>query len=143
LQDIFWKLSDKIGSYKLSLFGLFLSASSLMIMAFFAGDKNVVMVLGLALVNSVWYAVCMSLSVANFLETYNIAHADRKWLTQIDANASAAPMKILQNLANVIGLFLWGLILSFAGFAGFFFVFGLFIACFLVWSLVMRKKINI
>jgi len=48
----------------------------------------------------------MSLSVANFLESYNVAHADRKGLSQIDANASAAPMKILQNLANVIGLFL-------------------------------------
>lgn len=143
LQDIFWKLSDRLWAFKLSLFGLFLSASSLIIMAFFAGDKNMFIVLWLALVNSVWYAICMSLSVANFLETYNIAHADRKGLTQIDANASAAPMKILQNLANVVWLFLWGLILSLAWFAGFFFVFGLFIMWFFIWSIVMRKKITI
>ena len=142
LQDIFWKLSDKIGSFKLSMFWLFLSSSSLIIMAFFAGEKQLFVVLWLALVNSVWYAICMSLAVANFLETYNIAYADRKWLTQIDANASAAPMKILQNLANVVWLFLGWLILSLAWFAWFFFVFGLFIGWFFVWSIVMRKSIT-
>jgi hypothetical protein len=142
LQSIFWKLSDRVGSFKLSLFWLFLSSTSLMIMAFFAGDKNIVIVLWLALVNSVWYAICMSLAVASFLETYNIAYADRKWLTQIDANASAAPMKILQNLANVVWLFLGWLILSLAWFAWFFFVFGLFIFWFFIWSMVMRKNIN-
>jgi uncharacterized protein YunC (DUF1805 family) len=60
----------------------------------------------LALVNSVGYSICMSLSVATFLESYNTTYAEKKGLKQIDANASAAPMKILQNFANVIGLFL-------------------------------------
>lgn len=142
LQDMFWKLSDKVGSFKLSLVGLALSSSSLIVMAFFAGDKNLFFVLFLALINSVGYAICMSLSVANFLESYNVAYADRKWLTQIDANASAAPMKILQNLANVVGLCLGWLILWFAGFAWFFFVFGLFILCFLAWSFMMSSFIN-
>lgn len=142
LQDMFWKLSDKVGSFKLSLVWLALSSISLIIMAFFAGDKNLFSVLFLALINSVGYAICMSLSVANFLESYNVAYADRKWLTQIDANASAAPMKILQNLANVVGLCLGWLILWFAGFAGFFFVFGLFILCFLAWSFMMSSSIN-
>ena len=141
LQDFFGKLSDKVGSFKLSLIWLFLSASSLIAIAFFVADKPLFIVVWLALGNSIWYAICMSLAVANFLETYNVAYADRKWLTQIDANASAAPMKILQNLANVVWLFLGGLILSLTWFAGFFFVFGLFVLWFLVWAIVMRQKI--
>lgn len=83
-----------------------LSGTSLVTMAFFAGEPRLTFVMPLALMNSVGYAICMSLSVATFLESYNIAYADRKGLKQIDANASAAPMKILQNMANVVGLFL-------------------------------------
>jgi len=40
----------------------------------------------------------MSIAVATFLEAYNIAYAKSRNLKEIDANASAAPMKILQNL---------------------------------------------
>ena len=43
----------------------------------------------------------MSLSQAVFLEEYNKNYASFNNLKEIDANASAAPMKILQNLANV------------------------------------------
>ena len=75
-----------------------------MLMSLFVASLNMVVVLILALINSVGYSICMSLSVATFLESYNITHAERKKLKQIDANASAAPMKILQNLANVVGL---------------------------------------
>lgn len=141
LQDFFWKLSDKMWSFKLSLIWLFLSAGSLMIMAFFAGEKQIFIILWLAFINSVGYAICMSLAVANFLESYNTAYADRKWLSQIDANASAAPMKILQNLANVFGLFFGWLIISFIWFAGFFFTFWFLIWWFLIWSIVMKKNI--
>lgn len=75
-------------------------------MSFFTGNLNFYVVMTLALINSVGYSICMSLSVATFLETYNQSYAERKNLKQVDANASAAPMKILQNLANVVGLFL-------------------------------------
>lgn len=76
-------------------------------MGFFTGDPiNPYIVMGLALINSVGYAICMGLSAATFLESYNASYAELKGLKQIDANASAAPMKILQNLANVVGLFL-------------------------------------
>jgi len=43
----------------------------------------------------------MCLSQASFLESYNKSFAEYNNLKEIDANASAAPMKILQNLANV------------------------------------------
>jgi hypothetical protein len=48
----------------------------------------------------------MSLGQREFLESYNHIYAEKMGLTEIDANASAGPMKILQNLANVIGLIL-------------------------------------
>ena len=142
LQDMFWKMSDKVWTFKLSLFWLMFSGGSLVTIAFFVDSLDFTMIMILALLNSVGYAICMSLSVASFLESYNISYAERNNLQQIDANASAAPMKILQNLANVIGLFLGGLILWFAGFAGFFFTFGLFILGFLLWSFLWRKKIQ-
>jgi hypothetical protein len=43
----------------------------------------------------------MSLSQAVFLEEYNKSYANYNNLKEIDANAAAAPMKILQNFANV------------------------------------------
>ena len=110
-------------------------------MSLFAGEKNFFIVLVLSLVNSIGYAICMSLAVSNFLESYNVAYADRKRLSQIDANASAAPMKILQNLANVVGLFFGGIILGILDFSGFFFVFGAGILVFLFWILKNKKKL--
>ena len=142
LQSLFWKIADKVWVYKIACVWLVLSATSLMTISFFTVEPNMYIVLWLALVNSVWYSICMSLSVATFLESYNAAHAERKNLKQIDANASAAPMKILQNLANVVGLLLGWLILSLAGFAGFFFTFGLFIAGFFIWSLMHGEGIQ-
>jgi len=46
----------------------------------------------------------MSLGQSKFLEEYNLVYAKTLALTEIDGNASAAPMKILQNAANVVGL---------------------------------------
>ncbi len=142
LQDFFWKMADKVGVYKIAMIGLMLSGSSLVIMSMFVASLNMMMVISLALVNSVGYSICMSLSVATFLESYNITHAERKKLKQIDANASAAPMKILQNLANVVGLSLGWFILSVAWYGGFFFAFGMFILLFFAWSLFYRKSIQ-
>lgn len=142
LQGFFGKLSDKIGVYQISIVGLILSGSSLLIMSFFTSSLNFTVVMFLALINSIGYSICMSLAVATFLESYNVSHADRKNLKEIDANASAAPMKILQNLANVIWLFLWGLILSLAGYGWFFFTFGLFILGFFGWSLMNKKHLQ-
>jgi hypothetical protein len=44
----------------------------------------------------------MSLSQSLFLESYNKAFALFNNLKEIDINASAAPSKLIQNLANVI-----------------------------------------
>lgn len=142
LQGFFWKIADKVWVFTVSVFGLILSGVSLMMMSFFTTDINMYIVMWLALINSIGYSVCMSLSVATFLETYNVTYADMKKLNKIDANASAAPMKILQNFANVVGLFLGGMILAIAGYGGFFFLFGWFILIFLGWSLFNARRIK-
>jgi hypothetical protein len=46
----------------------------------------------------------MALGQNQFLENYNRIYAKTMNLKEIDSNASAGPMKILQNLANVFGL---------------------------------------
>ena len=46
----------------------------------------------------------MALGQNQFLDNYNKIYADTMKLQEIDSNASAGPMKILQNAANVIGL---------------------------------------
>lgn len=47
----------------------------------------------------------MGISQGVFLDTYNNFYAKKFQLSEIDSNASASPMKMIQNCANVIGLF--------------------------------------
>ena len=84
----------------------------------------------------------MGISQGAFLDAYNAFYAKKFNLSEIDSNASASPMKIIQNLANVIGLLLGGLLLAIFGFAGFFAVFGLMLTAGAVASLYYRKKIT-
>lgn len=58
----------------------------------------------------------MGVSQGAFLDAYNNFYAKKLNLTEIDSNASASPMKIIQNLANVVGLFLGGVLLAIFGF---------------------------
>lgn len=54
----------------------------------------------------------MALGQNEFLKNYNELYAEHMALTEIDANASAGPIKIVQNFANVVGLMLGGIILG-------------------------------
>ena len=67
----------------------------------FQGTMTIVF-LALALINSMGYACGMALGQNQFLDAYNKIFAKTQNLKEIDANASAGPMKILQNAANVI-----------------------------------------
>ena len=58
------------------------------------------------------------------MDLYNTQYAAKNNLSEIDANASASPMKIIQNVANVLGLTAGGLLLGIAGYTGFFVLFG-------------------
>jgi hypothetical protein len=64
-------------------------------------------------------------------------------LNEIDANASAWPMKILQNFANVVGLMLWGFILWVLQYTWFFILFGMLIIRIFIWSIKNKKEINL
>ena len=99
------------------------------------------MFITLGLVNSVGYAAGMGISQGAFLDAYNSFYAKKLALSEIDSNASAAPMKIVQNLANVIGLCVGGLLLALFGFSGFFVVFGFAMLAGGVASVMYRKKI--
>lgn len=55
-----------------------------------------------ALINAVGYACGMAIGQNEFLRLYNEIYAEKQGLKEIDANASAGPMKLLQNFANVI-----------------------------------------
>jgi hypothetical protein len=62
------------------------------------------MIIGVALINSLGYACGMSTGQNQFLDIYNRIYADHEKLTEVNANASSGPMKVIQNMANVIGL---------------------------------------
>lgn len=142
LQWILWNLAQKHWNFLVSFIWLMLSWCSLVLMWIFANDKNVILLMSFALINSVWYAACMSISCSLFLDSYNKAFAVTHNLKEIDANASSAPYKIIQNLANVIWLFFWWLILSLAWYMWFFIIFWWSILYLTFWTVKNKKRIT-
>lgn len=149
LQELAAKLADKIGIKTVAFFWLWLSWVSLIAMGFVSigygtefGPRGVVLI-ALAIINSIGYACGMALGQNQFLDNYNKIYADTMKLQEIDSNASAGPMKILQNAANVIWLVLGGVILSVLDYSGFFILFGLVILAVLGWSIKQKDGINI
>lgn len=71
---------------------------------FSLGEPSLGIILPLALVNSLGYACGMSTGQNQFLDIYNRIYAEHENLSEINANASSGPMKVVQNLANVFGL---------------------------------------
>jgi Major Facilitator Superfamily len=144
LQEIAGKISQKIGVKTVAFIGLGLSGISLIAMWIYSLTKpDPVIIIVFALINSLWYACGMSLGQNGFLETYNKVYAEYMWLKEIDSNASAWPMKILQNLANVIGLVFGWIILWILGYTGFFIIFWIIILTALAWSIYKRSAIQI
>jgi hypothetical protein len=111
-QKFFSKLSEKYWIQTISNFWLTISWLSLFFMWIYAESNNLVLIVSLAVVNSIWYSACMTLSQAWFLEFYNIAYANQYNLKEIDANASSAPFKIIWNLSSVIWFLFWWILLS-------------------------------
>ncbi len=142
-QEIAGRMARKIWVKTVVFVGLFLSWVSLILMGIFANSDNMFLIIWLALINSLGYACGMSLGQNGFLESYNKIYATSNNLTEIDANASAWPMKILQNLANVIWLMLWGFILWVFGYQGFFIIFGIVVLSILTWSISKRDTLEI
>lgn len=82
----------------------------------------IILLLGIA--NSIGYAAAMPLAQGEFSDSYNQIYAEKRNLTEIDSNASAAPLKMILNLANVVGLIFGGLLIALVGFNGTFYVLG-------------------
>lgn len=77
-----------------------------------------------------------------FLELYNLHYAKKQNLSEIDSNASASPMKIIQNLANVLGLTLGGLLLAMLSYSGFFIAFGVILVILFIFSMIHRAQLS-
>jgi MFS family permease len=150
LQEIAGRTAAKIGIKTVAFIGLGLSGVSLIgmgIMAFIADGSftttTTIIFLVLALVNSLGYSCGMALGQNQFLDAYNSIYAKTLNLKEIDSNASAGPMKILQNAANVIGLIFGWLMLEVLGYGGFFALFGMVILGALAWSIMSSDKIDL
>lgn len=142
LQELASNLAEKIGFKLVAYFWLFISGASLLLL-WVVSEAHISIIVILAVINSIGYACGMALGQKEFLESYNEIYAEKMALTEIDANASAGPIKILQNLANVVGLICGGFILGVFGYAGFFILFGILILTVLAWSIKNRGEIAI
>lgn len=139
LQDFFINLSKKMWVYKVVMFWLLISSISLF---FFWIFKDIYISIFCWLVNSVWYAASMPLSQAVFGWLYNEDYAKKYNLTQIDSTASAAPLKIVLNFANVVWLVLWAALVWILWFDMFFMVFSCVLGWFFIYSFINMKKFS-
>jgi hypothetical protein len=89
------------------------------------------------MLNSTGYAAGYPMSQSIFADEYNKAYAESNNTNIINADSSAAPLKILNNLANAIGLIFGGALISFVGFTGMFIIYGLAV---LAWGILSIKK---
>lgn len=144
LQEFAIKLAQKLGNKTIGIAGLALSGSSLIFMGILASSSSPssIAILSVALINSLWYACGMAIGQNAFLETYNKIYAEHENLKEMDANASAGPMKVLQNLANVIGLVLGGVLVA-MWFNIFFFIFAIIILGTLGWTFMNKSKVDL
>ncbi len=115
-------LSKKIGTFFVIFSGVLLSGISMFLFGVFDGFF-VILLLGIG--NSIGYAAAMPLAQGEFSDSYNQVYAEKRHLTEIDSNASAAPLKMILNLANVVGLIVGGILVATVGFNGTFFVLGI------------------
>jgi len=95
--------------------------------------------MGFGLLNSTGYAAGMPLAQSIFAENYNEQFAKNNNLKEINAHASAGPLKILINFANSIGLFLGGILIELFKFGGLFKIYAIII---LIWCglTIIKKK---
>lgn len=112
-------LAKKIGTFPVIFAGVILSGVSMFLFGVFEGFF-LILLAGLG--NSIGYAAAMPLAQGEFSDAYNQAYAEKRQLSEIDSNASAAPLKMILNLANVVGLIIGGVLVATVGFNGTFFV---------------------
>ncbi len=137
-QQFFIEKSKTYGIFKVIMFGNILSAISLICLWTFDG---LYMSMLFGILNSIGYAATMPLAQATFSWIYNEEYAKKYNLKEIDTTVSAAPLKIVINTTNVIGLLFGSLLVKIFGFNGFFVIFGILIFSFFVFSYTKMRKI--
>ncbi len=140
--QLFWiKKAKNYGKFNIITMGIFVSAGALFGLSIAGNFENLLglfMVLVLGIINSTGYAASYPMSQSIFADEYNKAYARTAESNVINADVSAAPLKILNNFANAVGLIFGGALISFIGFSGMFIVYG---AAMLTWGIVsLRKK---
>ncbi|MGE4443494.1 MAG: MFS transporter [Candidatus Altimarinota bacterium] len=137
-QQFFINKSRKYGIFKVVMFGNMLSAISLICFGIFDG---IFFVMLFGILNSVGYAATMPLAQATFSGIYNEEYAKKFNLKEIDTTVSAAPLKIVINTTNVIGLLCGSLLVKLMGFNFFFIIFGVVLGGFFIFSFVKMRKV--
>lgn len=140
LQDPFLKLAKKFWDFNILLLWTIVSWISLFLFWFFT--ENIPMILLLWIINSVWYAAAIAVWQGLFSERYNVLYAVRNNLKQIDSEVSAAPLKMVLNLANVVWLLIGSLLIAALNFKWFFFAFGGLLIWLFAYGIIKYKEIN-
>ena len=97
-------------------------------------------VLILWLINSLWYAASMPTAQWEFSTEYNNKKKKKMNLSKIDSNAAAAPLKMLLNLANVLWLFVWGMLVWIFGYSFTFLIFWAILIAIFIASIINWKE---
>ncbi len=130
-------IAKKIWNFTMMLTWVLLSWISIFMFWLFDWFLPILM---LAIMNSIWYAAAMPIWQWDFSDEYNSVYAEKNNLTEIDSNASSAPLKMVLNLANVVWLIIWWTLISIIWFNWAFFVFGIFLISIFVLSIVKKKE---
>lgn len=140
--QIFWiKRANIYGKYIIITLGICISAVALLGLAFagYIGETmGLIAIVFFGIMNSTGYAAGYPMSQSIFADEYNRAYAKSSQTNIINADTSAAPLKILNNLANALGLIFWGTLISFLGFWGMFIIYGAMV--WLWWFISIQKK---
>lgn len=140
--QLFWIDKAKTyGKFNIIVMGIFVSAVALFGLSIAGNFENLIglfVVMAFGTLNSTGYAASYPMSQSIFADEYNKAYAHTSESNIINADVSAAPLKILNNFANAFGLIFWGALISFIGFSGMFVVYG---SAVLFWGIMsIRKK---
>ena len=137
-QQFFINKSKTIWIFKVMSFWMLLSSISIFLFWF---SQNLIFIMFFWLINSFWYAAVMPLAMATFSEKYNIEYSKKYNLKEIDSNISAVPLKVVMNIANILWLVIWWILVTLLWFDGFFKVLWIFLWVFLFISVLKKDKI--
>jgi len=140
LQGFWIKQAEKFGRFRIITFWLFISGAALFLLAIFGRMENLLwlsLVVLMGLSNSAWYAAWYPMSQSIFADEYNKSFALENNTTVIHADVAAAPLKILNNFANAVGLIFWGALITFSWFTGMFIIYG---SILIIWAIISIKK---